>query len=446
MRIPVLTAIPGASWEADLVAQLSRADHGVTVIRRCADVAELLSTAASGTARAALISTDLRRLDRDTIGRLASAGVAAVGLVRPGDSAAEHQLRRLGVHRIVAVDAGAAEVARAVVQAVAEALVPDDVSTGDPAAALPVPQPPLRPPPPPPGRGRIVAVWGPAGAPGRTTVSIGLADETARLGVSTLLVDADVYGGTVAQTLGLLDESAGLVVACHAAARGRFDVADLAGLSHRLRPTLRVLTGAVRADRWPELRPTAMLAVLEQARHLAAATFVDCGFCLEQDEELAYDTAAPRRNGATLAVLRAADTVVCVGSADPVGLRRLVRGLDELRQVAPGVEPLVVVNRVRATVVPGEPRREIDAALHRWAGVAASAYLPAAPAVVDTAMRTGATLAEAAPDSPLRRSVADLARTLAGVPAPADRRRRLLPTHRRGRRPGRRAGLLPGRR
>jgi Flp pilus assembly CpaE family ATPase len=431
MRIPVLTAVPGAPWEADLVAQLDRADHGVTIVRRCVDVAELLSTAASGTARAALVSTDLRRLDRDTIGRLTSAGVAAVGLVHPGDVAAEHRLRQLGLHRIVPADAGAEAVARAVVRAVAEVVVAGEVTTSDPATALPLLRPVLRPPPPPPGRGRVVAVWGPTGAPGRTTVSVGLADETARLGVSTLLIDADVYGGTVAQMLGLLDESAGLAVGCHAVAGGRFDVAALAGLSRRLRPTLRVLTGPARADRWPELRPAAVLAVLEQARHLAAATFVDCGFCLEQDEELAYDTAAPRRNGATVAVLRAADTVVCVGTADPVGLRRLVRGLDELREAVPGVEPLVVVNRVRATVVPDAPRREIDAALRRWAGVEASAYLPTAPAVVDAAMRTGATLAEAAPDSPLRRSVADLARRLAGVPAQEDRRLRIRLARRR---------------
>ena len=424
MRIPVLTAVPGAPWEADLVARLSRADHGVTVVRRCVDVAELLATAASGVARAALLSTDLRRLDQDTVGRLAAAGIAAVGLVRPGDAAAEHLLRQLGVQRIVPADAGPEAVCWAVVQAVSDAIVIDEVSTGDPAAALPVPRPPLRTPPPAPGRGRITAVWGPAGAPGRTTLAIGLADETARLGVSTLLVDADVYGGTVAQMLGLLDESAGLAIACRAAGSGRLDTAELARTSRQLRPTLRVLTGAARADRWPELRPMAVLAVLEQARHLAAATVVDCGFCLEQDEELEYDTAAPRRNGATVALLRAADTVVCVGTADPVGLRRLVRGLDELKQAVPGVRPAVVVNRVRASVVPAEPRREIDAALRRWAGVEASAYLPAAPAVVDTAMRTGATLAEAAPDSPLRRSVAALARRLAGLPAAEENRRR----------------------
>ena len=65
-----------------------------------------------------------------------------------------------------------------------------------------------------PGGGRIVAVWGPTGAPGRTTVAITLADELARLGCGSLLVDGDVYGGVIAAVLGLLDESPGLAAAC----------------------------------------------------------------------------------------------------------------------------------------------------------------------------------------------------------------------------------------
>ena len=53
---------------------------------------------------------------------------------------------------------------------------------------------------------------------------------------------------------------------------------------------------------------------------------VDCGFSLEADEEISFDTVAPRRNGATLAVLSDADLVLAVGSADPPGMERLVRG------------------------------------------------------------------------------------------------------------------------
>jgi MinD-like ATPase involved in chromosome partitioning or flagellar assembly len=426
IRIPVLTAMPGAAWETGLVAELERAEHGVAVVGRCVDLPELLSVAATGTARAVLLSADLARLDREAVGRLAGSGVVAVGLVAAGDEHAEARLRRIGVPRVLPIDAGVAEVARVVIEAVAEGVAAEGAWFGDPAAALPVLGAPVRPPAPVRGRGQVLAVWGPTGAPGRTAVAIGVADEAARLGVSTLLVDADPYGGTVAQTLGLLDESAGLALACRDAAAGQLDTARLAQQSRQLRPGLRVLTGIARADRWPELRPVAVQAVLAQARHLSALTIVDCGFCLEQDEELSYDTAAPRRNGSTLAALESADTVLCVGAADPVGLQRLIGALDELREVLPGVAPRVVVNRVRATVVPGEPRREIAAALQRWAGIDAVAYLPAAPAVLDVAMRTGATIAEAAPASPLRRAVAELARQLTGAPDPAPKRRRLL--------------------
>ena len=44
--------------------------------------------------------------------------------------------------------------------------------------------------------------------------------------------------------------------------------------------------------------------------------------------------ARPGRNQMTLGALEAADEVVVVGAADPVGLSRLARGLVELREVA----------------------------------------------------------------------------------------------------------------
>jgi Flp pilus assembly CpaE family ATPase len=152
---------------------------------------------------------------------------------------------------------------------------------------------------------------------------------------------------------------------------------------------------------------------------------VDCGFCLEQDEELAYDTAAPRRNGATLTFLEAADTVLAVGSADPVGLQRLVRGLGELKEATPGVVPQVVVNRLRPTGVPGDAEQEIRAALQRYAGVDSVAFVPLDVAGVDGALGAGRTLAESAPGSPARLALADLAAGLAGVPLP-HRKRGLL--------------------
>jgi Flp pilus assembly CpaE family ATPase len=184
-----------------------------------------------------------------------------------------------------------------------------------------------------------------------------------------------------------------------------------------------VLTGLARADRWPELRPRAVDAVLEEARHLADVIVVDCSFSLEDDEELSFDTAAPRRNGVTLAVLEAADVVLCVSGADPVALQRSIRGLDDLRDALPDVEPLLVFNQVRPGPVPGDPRREIAAALERFTGREVRFFLPADRRATDGALASGRTLAEVAASSPLRAALREMAATLAGVALPAGRRR-----------------------
>jgi Mrp family chromosome partitioning ATPase len=342
------------------------------------------------------------------VARLEAAGVAVVGLVEPGDERAADRLRRLGVRRVLPADADPDAIAQALREAVAGALSPGrDVA--DPRAALPELGVPDEPEERPVGRGRVVAVWGPTGAPGRTTVAVGVADEASRLGVSTLLVDADVYGGVIAQMLGLLDESPGLAGAARLAASGRLDTAALVRLAWAVRPQLRVLTGLARADRWPELRPHGVAAVLDEARRLAGLTVVDCAFNLEDDEELSFDTAAPRRNGATLAVLEAADTVLCVSGADPVALQRSIRALDELRDVLPDVDPVLVVNQVRRGPVPGDPRREIADALERFAGREVRFFLPADRRATDAALASGRTLAEVAVGA-----VADIAVPAAG--------------------------------
>jgi Flp pilus assembly CpaE family ATPase len=430
MALQVFTAVTGAGWEAALVGALDRADHGVTVVRRCVDVAELLAAAATGTGQAALLSADLRRLDGDAVARLSAAGVAVVGLVEPGDDRARDRLHALGVGCVLSADSEPDDIARALREAVAGG-APAGRDIADPRAALPPPRSPQASPEPAVGRGRVVAVWGPTGAPGRTTVAVGLADEASRLDVATLLVDADVYGGVVAQVLGLLDESPGLAGAARLAATGTLDGAALGRLAWAVRPRLSVLTGLARADRWPELRPHGVAAVLEEARRSAALTVVDCSFSLEEDEELSFDTAAPRRNGVTLTVLEAADTVLCVSGADPVALQRSIRALGDLRDALPEVEPMVVVNQVRRGPVPGDPQREIAAALERFAGRDVAFFLPMDRRATDAALAAGRTLAEVAPGSAFRTRLRELAATVAGVPLPAARSRV---------RPGRRAG------
>ena len=120
MTVPVLAAVTGASWEAALVAGLERTPTGITVVRRCVDLADLLAAASTGTARAALLSAELRRLDRDALARLAAARVAVVGLFSPGDEEAETRLRQLGVVHVLSADSSPTDISAAVSAALGE--------------------------------------------------------------------------------------------------------------------------------------------------------------------------------------------------------------------------------------------------------------------------------------------------------------------------------------
>jgi len=411
----LLTAGSGQSWENELVAALDRPGASMTVLRRCVDIGDVLAIASTGQAAVAVVSADLRRLDSDAVSRLRASGVAVVGVHPAADQRARERLSRIGISA-VADDAGVDTLLAAARTAVTELATRAEPASGlsDPRWALPPAAAPaaVEMLDGPARRGRVIAVWGPTGAPGRTTVATTLAVEAAGLGAPTLLIDADVYGGVAASAFGLLDESPGLAGACRLAANGRLDLAGLTALCWSLGDDLRLLTGIARADRWPEVRPSAIPGVLGVAREMAPLTVVDCGFAVEADEEISFDTMAPRRNGATLAVLAEADVVFAVGSCDPAGLERLIRGLGELSEAVPDAKPLVVLNRCRSAVGSTD---EAVAAIDRFAGVRVTARLPEDRAATDRAWRRGVSLAEAAPRSGLRTAVRDLARTLVGA-------------------------------
>ncbi len=405
-RTPVLLAAAGAAWEVEAVRTLERTPD-LVLQARCVDAGDLLAAAATGLARCAVVADALAGLDSDLVDRLGRLGVGVVAVADlPADSAARARLARLGVGAVVGP--GPEGLAAAV-----------QVATADPrasAAEEPVSTGSL----PGPGRaGQVVVVWGPTGAPGRTTVATALATESARRRQDTLLVDADPYGGAVAQHLGILDEVSGLLAAARLANAGALDGGSLASVARRVEGGLRVLTGLPRPDRWPEVRPAAVAALLDHAGRVADRVVVDVGFSLE-DPALDPFSAAPRRNETTLCALERADDVVVVGSADPVGLARLVRGVVELREVAAAAAVHVVVNRTRPTLAwsPAEVGSMLEG-LVRPVGIH---YLPEDRAGADRALAAGRSVVEGA-DSPLRRAVGPLADSVFGrPPAPGARR------------------------
>jgi MinD-like ATPase involved in chromosome partitioning or flagellar assembly len=264
-----------------------------------------------------------------------------------------------------------------------------------------------------PGGGRVLTVWGPTGAPGRTTLATALAAEMARRHARTILVDADPYGGAVAQQLGVLDEVSGLLSAARVTAGGLL-AERFGSVQRHLGGHLSVVTGLPRADRWPEVRAGVVEHVLELGRERALVV-VDTGFSLESDP-VPEVGARPGRNQMTLGALEVADEVVVVGNADPVGLSRLARGLVELRDVLAGAPVRVVVNRMRPGV--GWTEKDVAGMVEGFSRLTGLHFLPEDRTTVDRALVAGRSVVEVG-DSALARAISGIVDDLVPETAPA---------------------------
>jgi MinD-like ATPase involved in chromosome partitioning or flagellar assembly len=402
-RVGVLLAAGDAWWEVEAVRALSGRPGGPVLLKRCVDLPDLLASALTGEARVAVVSAELPGLDLDSLEHLRSQGLAVVELAGDRGSsglAADALLPAADLGRL-------ADVVMATAAHAGDS--PDDTSAAAAVDLCGVGSAPA----PDPSYGRLVAVWGPTGAPGRTTVAVGIAAAAAGDGHDTLLVDADPFGGAVAQQLGVLDEVSGLLSVCRLANQGRLDREALAAAARSLEPGLRVLTGLPRPDRWNEVREAAFDALLETARTLCPVVVVDVGFDLE-DSPPGFGGSGPRRNQMTLAAVARADQVVVVGTAEPVGLARLARGLVDLAETVPTDGVHVVVNRSRGSLGWGE--REVRTMVEGFVKPAGIHFLPLDVTGADRAALDGAPVT-GVKGSSLGRGLAELARALSPTPS-----------------------------
>ena len=276
-----------------------------------------------------------------------------------------------------------------------------------------------------PREGRLAVVWGPHGAPGRTTVAASLAHGLARAGGS-VLVDADVEAPSLVQVLGLPEDSSSLATAARLASHSRLDTESLVGLLVPVGPDHSLLSGLGRSGRWRELPPSPMADVWTGCREVAAWTVVDIAGGPLEDEVDDY-TLEPGRDALAASLVRSADVVVIVGAADPVGVRRLlqlVSQFDEGERPAGRIE--VVVNRVRASAAGPSPERAVREALARFGGLEEVTLLPEDP-VADQCLLAGCSVLDGAPGSALGRALAVLVDRIdpaAGARRTASRRRR----------------------
>lgn len=451
MSVGVLIALDG-SVESEVVRLLDAPGSGVRVVRRCADVPEVLAAATAGLGGIAVLDAELPGVDRAVVSRLRATGVRTVIVTAPAQA---ERCRSLGPDAVEPAD-GPASLADAVISLARRSGAPQeggmasDAPGAGPAeharpAAVETPEGPLPDAPQPDGGellkevgteaaaeveaaeerrpGRLVVVWGPPGAPGRTTLAVTLAAELAALTGHVNLVDADTEAPSVTQVLGILDDASAVAAVARQALNGRLDPAVLRRLCPVVDRNIHVMTGLTRADRWRELPSAALEVVWDVARASAAWTVVDTGATLDGDPDGTY---GPRRHQATASALAAADVVVVVGAGEPVGMRRLVMALGELADaelLGPGTSRTVVVNRVRASAAGPSPSRSVHEALARFAGVGDAVIVPDDRPALDRAVLQGRTLTQVAPASPARRAIQELAHRLAGERPRRARRR-----------------------
>ncbi len=437
MSTGVLLALSGAV-EADLLGRIERRSD-LTVVRRCADLTELVAAAVAGLGAVAVLDAD-DPVDRRIVARLRSAGTSAVVLCDERERTTYADLGAMPVVRgadpLPAIEALAAGVPARVpdpavgsVDTMAPDTVPDAMADDPTGPGELVPEPSAEGSEPAPHGerepARMVVVTGAPGSPGRTTLAVTLADELAAARNEVVLVDADLWGGAIAQTLGLVADTAGLSAAVRSADRGSLDRAALERLLVPVGDRLRVLTGLARAARWREIGPESLEVVLAELRSRVDWVVVEAPV-LVPDDEAGFDF-GPGRNAVAHALYAGADELLVVGAAEPIGLERLVQALLDLDDIPGLPDRRTVVNRLRLSAAGPHPELSVAEALHRFAGVAEPVLVPDDRALADRALLTASTWRNAGPMSPARVAVRDLARRLtdeAGRPAPLMGRRR----------------------
>lgn len=399
--------------EQRLVADAVRFGH--TVVERCSGADELAGRVVSGAIEAILVIADPQYLNRRLI---EACDAAAVRMVVVAQNPEQLKLARsLGI-----ADARLGPVEWSIDQRQrepAEGVTQTTITTVDIGAP--------RPPDPIARRGRVVAVWGPAGAPGRTSLAIAVAAELAEAGASVALGDADTHAASIDPALGLLDEAPGFAAACRLAGSGALTVAEferIADWTRSGRSGFWVLTGLGRPSRWPELPAERVSAAILAAREWVDILVLDMAASLEQDEELSSDLVAPRRNAATLAALRSADHVLAVGAADPIGLARYLRAHAELLEAATPDRITTIINKVRSSAIGLHPAAQIGQTLARFGGVTDHVLIPWDPGAFDAALLSGRPLLDAAPRSPARVAIRNLVRDRIPIPEGAGGRGR----------------------
>ena len=223
---------------------------------------------------------------------------------------------RAGAHEIVLLPAEAPSVTTAVHKAIARVGTTSAATAGSATATAP-----------------IVAVLGPKGGVGKTTVSTNLATALAATGRRVLLIDLDLQFGDVGLVLGIEPER---TIHDLVTAAGNLDGGKLRGYLGTSEDGVHALLAPVRPDQAEAVTAERLAEVIEVARSEFDVVVVDT---------------PPAFTSAAIAAIDYAQHTVVVGSLDLPGLKNMKVGLETLRLMdVPADHMTMVLNRADSKV------------------------------------------------------------------------------------------------
>jgi Flp pilus assembly CpaE family ATPase len=298
-RVRVLLGVRNPEYERQLLTAL--AAEGLDVARRCLDGPSLVAQA--GEVDAVLASADLHRLTFDSLEVVRDTGTPLVLLVEPsGISQFE------GVAYLVPAASSGADIVSALRGAIQRGAIreatPATQRQPEDSARAPVAH-----------GGQVLALVSGKGAPGTTTLAIGLAAALGHQSSRVVLIDADLRGGGVAPYLDLDPRRGliGLTVGPSTDEVVRAELQDGNGFS--------VLAGIERPEMRDRVTAEHLVTAAAVLRDWFDFTVIDVGQALP---DITSDAAN--------AVIRNSDQVLVVTTADLTGLwntRHCLRYLQE---------------------------------------------------------------------------------------------------------------------
>ena len=391
----VIWCTPGNTQETELIAGVTQ--RGFTVVRRCVEAVDVLAAASIEPHAAVVVDITTPRLSADIVAAIPGLHQRVV-LAIASDPEAATRARDWGIESVVMLDDS--DVLDLIV---AELTVAKQVPTERAHA--------MRAETDSDGSSKVTVVYGPTGAPGRSTIALGLAEAWSRSGDRVCLIDADTIGPALAHLVGMTEDVSGVLVASRYADQGALDVRSLGSACRQLGDRLWLMSGIGSADRWHQLRTGSFERVVCVCAEHFDRVVIDTNPLLNVevfDDALA--AGALGRDAITRSALGLGDSVLAVTQADAVSVMRLCLDLPVVMKLTRHSQVSVAVNR--ATKQDTCAASQVSAVLTET-GINVPVHSVPEDGSIRACRRSGSLLWEVAASKKVRRSLARLGHSIA---------------------------------